>query len=64
MLTRADLWLFVFAALIVGVIVSLYFLPAYLADRKRWNEQAEAPQMDDDREMLGALARRAGEVKA
>lgn len=58
MLTRADLWLLVIGVLIVGLIVTLYFFPGYLADRKRWAEQVEPN--NSDREMLGALARRAG----
>lgn len=69
MITAADIpdvpdnayAILVIAVLAVGFIISLYVLPAWLADRKNHQEPIESLDLSDDGpRMLAALARRAG----
>jgi hypothetical protein len=48
MLTRTDLWILVLAIIATGVIVTVWALPGYFADREGWAEDVRPELPVDD----------------
>lgn len=57
-LTTTHLAILVVAIVIVGALITLYALPGYFADLRKWNEPVEPMDIDADRQLRAALARR------